>query len=126
MGLLYLVVIALLVISTQRFLHAKRTPIIITRPAEVSVRGWRSSSAVAFRDVRQIDLARSPVIGVDDFCVILSAGGAEPLSVSSSYDGFTAFEQRMLELWPVIRSEWLRVRALSPDFSERVVAWRRS
>lgn len=126
MGLLYLLVVVLLVISVQRLLHAKRTPIVITRPGEVSVRGWRASSSVAFRDVRQIDLARSPEIGVDEFCVILKANGAEPLSVSSRYDGFNAFELRMLELWPVIRPEWSRVRGLSPDFSERVIAWRRS
>jgi hypothetical protein len=124
--LLYLAVIALLVMSVGRLFRSRRTPIVIVSARDVNVRGWRTSSTMAWRDIRQIDVARAPVIGVDDFRVILFGRGAESLTVSDRCDGFKAFEARIFELWPQIRSEWERVFAGSPDISERVTAWKRS
>jgi hypothetical protein len=126
MGVLYVIVIGLLVMSVARLLHARRTAVVATGPLEVSVRGWRTSSSMAWRAVREIELARSPVIGVDDFCVTLKGDADRSLSISTTFDGFNAFEAKMLELWPSIRAEWLRIRALSPNLSQRLIVWRRS
>ncbi|MDE2266971.1 MAG: hypothetical protein KGL29_13805 [Alphaproteobacteria bacterium] len=122
LSLILLVVIFVLLIYGTGRVRARQKPVVAVTASNVRVRGFRNSSSVEWRDVRQIDVARMPTTGVEHFCVVLF--GNNSLSVYDSYPGFAEFEAKMFDRWPGIRAEWTRVFTGPPDISERVTVWK--
>lgn len=113
------------VLSIPRRLKEGQRTVVAVTGRNVSVRGRRLNASMEWRDVRRIDVARAPTIGVEDFCVVLFGNNDESLAVYDVYDGFQTFEAKMFNLWPRIREEWARVFMGSPNISERVTVWKK-
>jgi len=123
--LLMIAALVYFVLSIPRRLKEGQRTVVAVTGRNVSVRGRRLNASMEWRDVRRIDVARAPTIGVEDFCVVLFGNNDESLAVYDVYDGFQTFEAKMFNLWPRIREEWARVFMGSPNISERVTVWKK-
>lgn len=119
--LILFAVLLILVVRLLLRLSAQRKPAVQADAMGISLRGQGATTFVGWNEIRQIDVCRMPAVGVDGFAVILFANNTE--MVLESFGGFAQFSQRLLEHWPQIRSEWVRVQGGPPNISERVTVW---
>jgi hypothetical protein len=118
--ILFVLCLVLLFLAVRRA-QARRSPVVAVTAHNIALRGWRTQSSVAWSEIRQIDVARTPGT---PFCVILFGNNA--VAVYDHSRGFEEFSARMFEHWPTIGAEWMRLRNAPPQTSERVTVWQQS
>jgi len=118
--LLYVVVIVAVIHVVRRYFTVTLKPAVQVTPQGIAV---SDAFGVSWSEIRQVDVCRMPTSGAAEFSVVLFGNSA--LTVTSAYRNFDLFAARMIERWPQIETEWMRVRRGPPEISERVTVWKK-